>query len=340
MSELKVYFRGLFTLVRHTAPPASGARLPAGAEVMTVVFPKDDDAGGHGHGHGSHSHSPGLYFESNAIRGTNAPPLEPVPASQGGGFKIDIRQSTLFLPVDWERKGVAHVEDEIIKADGSDVSSYRVGPDPLRWNSLSRLANLNQLTGTPFAASLNAVDPNVHASVRLSGGRIRSLRSYKALADCFFEFYTAQKTVAVQPGVEEIEYSIEVGDEVDLGLGPLGATEPSTIFKWDPKVPLILESLPLDGPLPKDLNHFANHYKLMAPPTPLTLACLKEEVLQLPLVRVAARFHDGQLLLTMAGEDGICRRLEKDQGKRVYQGPAYRTTGGPCTCLAAMAFLP
>jgi hypothetical protein len=332
--ELIVNFRGLFTLVRHIAPPPAGQRVTSTEEPMSIVFAVDDQAeaagSGTGHGHGGHTHSPLLRLPDEGVRnGLGALAALPrLPTAVDGWTTLDIRGKTLWLPYNGRYDPVTHTGDENIGAGGFDVACTTVGKNA-NWTPLTRLGDLHALTGTSFAVDVTAPSASlVQSTVRLSGGEIGCLRSYKALADAFFEFFDEHKTIRLQPGVEDVQYSIPANAEgfVPIGFGDLGAAAPAVVVEVSANAKLIIDSLPPQGaPHAADLNHFRNFYKLMSGNP------------RKPFVRVACRCEDGQIVHTMAGTHGIHRHFLDEGGG--FLGIKVLTTP-TCTCLVAMAYRP
>ncbi len=300
---------------------------------MSVVFAVDDgggEAGGGAHVHGGHRHQARLFLPDDAFDAGKftglAMPAGPPPAP--GFTEIEISNKTIWLPFNGRYDPVRHDADEPVGRRGFDITCSLVGNDPNRWTPLTRLGNLNVLTSGAFDIDVENPDSRVQALVRLSGGRIACLRSYKALADAFFEFVDLDGTVTVQPGVEDVQFTVETDGDVQIGIGELGATEPATVLPFRSKAPIIMQALPpKDAPHPPNLNHFANFYKFMVPRA--------GKKLRKPFVRVCARCEDGRIVHTLGGKDGIRRDFLKE-----FVGANVLTTPGRCTCLVAAAFKP
>ncbi|MBI3531777.1 MAG: hypothetical protein HY068_04780, partial [Burkholderiales bacterium] len=119
----------------------------------------------------------------------------------------------------------------------------------------------------PVSFNVDVTRPDaakVQSVVRLSGGTIGCLRSHKALADGFFEFYDECGTIAVQPGVEDVQFTVPADRKgfVQIGFGNLGDDAPTCVPSFPADTPMIFSSLPPDGAsIPADLNHFHNYYK-------------------------------------------------------------------------------
>jgi hypothetical protein len=335
MTDFNVNFRGLFTVVRHIEPPLSGQRVTSEAEPMSIVFAVDDGGAG-GHGHEGHLHNVAVRVQESAVADGvgifSQLPIPVTPASVDGWVTLDIKNKTVWLPANGRYDAVRHEPDEEVGEFGFEVTCAKVGAVAERWRPLTRLGNLNALTGGAFDVNVNGVDARVQSVVRLSGGSIGCLRSYKALADAFFEFYDEYGTITVQPGVEDVQYTVPADPDgfVRIGFGELGAAAPGVVVPFRTDTPLIIDSLPPPGaPIAPDLNHFGNFYKLMA------LRAGGPEKLRRPLVRMASRCENNQIVCTMGGREGIHRSFLAQ-----FAGPDFFTTPGVCECLVAQAFRP
>jgi hypothetical protein len=342
MSTLTVRFRGLFTVVRHTASP--GTDNP---EKMTIVLPKDHGMGGMGMHAGMHTAK--LIVRLRDLMEPYAETLTALNARFTGQLdylELDITGWTLQLPQAAQQDPVTHdKQQDLMNQEPKDAGD--VGPETEKWRSLSRLPNLNGLfarEGRKFSVNLadNAdVEAHLQAVVRLSGGELHCVRSPKALADGFFEFFTEDETVVVQPAVEDVEYTTKdhspQHDVVTLQFDSFLKSKPPqrlTLSVAISKDGMIIDGFPpLDAAKPRNLSHFLNFYPLMGvDPAAETFAG--------PFLRVLGFRHKmgNRLLHTMPGLKYVPDPSTK--GGKAVDDPfaGVRTTAGTCTCLAAQAF--
>ncbi len=329
MTDFTVNFRGLFAVVRHIQPPPLGQTVTSRAEPMSIVFVVDDGGAG-GHAHDGHLHNALLRVQESAF--ADGPgilsqlPMPVSPLSVPGWVTLKIKGMAVWLPFNERYDAVQHEPDEEVGESGFEVTCAKVGAEPDRWRPLTRLGNLNALTKGAFDVDVTGRDARVQSVVRLSGGNISCLRSHKALADAFFEFYDEYGTITVQPGVEDVKYTVPPDQDgfVRIGFGNLGDTQPTIVARIRADAQLLIDSLPpVDAPIAPDLNHFGNYYKLMS------------GTLRQPLVRMACRCENNQIVCSMGGREGIHRSFLEQFG-----GINLLTTGGSCTCLVAQAFRP
>jgi hypothetical protein len=369
MSQLQVIFRGLFAVVRHIPmPPASELPSPD-PEHMTVVFVKDPESmteHSHPGGHRpvlfvhnavlAHDGGDNLRATLDAIRLPDHDQIKDYTPFDLSGWHVTIPQGDVLRPV-------RHDPDEL------PGNSEPTGDDgekvlPHRFRPLSRLPNLNQLTGGQFNENnLRPFPPNVNARVRLSGGQLCGMMSYKALRSTFFEFFAGDGPEAIQPAVEDVEFVTELSDDiVRLGLRRL-ASEPETpgitielvsqlsrdipsfMFQSFPLTPMDTATSPDQRP---NLNHFLTFYDLMTGKTEPSKrhgrksAEVPPSLPKQPVVRVLGRFDRGQLVHTTPDLKDMCRPTfpipEPIDPAVREKNPTFTTTQGQCSCLAASAF--
>jgi hypothetical protein len=339
MITFKVNFQGLFAVVRHTTPPARGQGSSSTAEPMTLLFPTDTGglpgflarrAGEHGSGHaagGGHgAHEPLLYVPEALVRSTPGAfkPLRPVGHEHESGFvAFSLKGWILRLPMSSRQEPVEHTADQPFPLEEPTPATacQLVGPNA-DWSPLTRLATLNHVTGSTLGVNMKEPDAKViDAAVRLSGGRLECVRSYKALRDAFFEFFTDTTTVAIQPAAEDVVFSLPASSgAITLGLStiqmPSAVVETKVILTEDTTLKVI--SLPPKGaPKATNLNHFFNYYPIM------------KNGGAAPFLRVLGRCDGTSLVHTMPGINSM--------DFETYHQPKIRTDEN-CSCLTAQVY--
>jgi hypothetical protein len=324
MATLKVKFSGLFSVVRHAATPRPGQHVKSQPEPMTILLPVD-----HGLFGGTHAmHAPLLHIPETAMTPQGEQALKRLPratVSDPRYLAFDFTRWRLHLPLTTPGlQPVDHADDEGFDATEpvNSAACALVGSDPDTWKPLSRLPILNHLTQSKLKQGVHQDPHSVQGLVELSGGRLDCVYSKKALRDAFFEFFTEDKTVLIQPAAEDVEYTMTTVDRtVTLGLSPQNDHSDITPVPLlvDELVPFAIISLPPDGTAkPTNLNHFANFYPLMG-----------THHGKGPFVRMIARCDGNNLVHTMPGINSVVRASKNE--------PRLRTVE-TCSCLASQVF--
>ena len=329
MATLRVSFSGLFSVVRHVPPPKFGERVKSEREPMTILLPIEHGVLGGTHG----VHAPLLHIPEGAMTQQGAQALKRLPpatVTDPRYLAFDFTRWRLHLPLTTPaQQPVGHAVDEIFKKTEPDSSSCALVGDPTqvgdedRWKPLSRLPILNHLTQSSLRNGVHKDPHSVQGLVELSGGMLECVYSKKALRDAFFEFFTEDVTVLIQPAAEDVLYTTTTDGTVTFGLSPQNDHSditPVPLLVNESLPPFAIVSLPPDGTIkPTDLNHFSNFYPLMG-----------THHGKGPFVRMIARCDDrNNLVHTMPGIKNVLQ-LSRNE-------PRLRTVD-TCSCLASQVF--
>ena len=290
---------------------------------MTILLPVDHGVFGGAHG----MHAPLLHIPKTAMTEAGAQALRrlrPAVVKDDRYLAFDFKGWRVHLPLTTPRQQpVDHAVDEIFDATEpvDSTACALVGSDPDRWKPLSRLPILNHLTKSPLRTGVHTNEARVQGIVELSGGRLECVYSKKALRDAFFEFFTDDDTVLIQPAAEDVEYTTTTDGTVTLGVSPQHAHSDITPVPLlvDP-LPFVIISLPPDDIKPTNLNHFANFYRLMV---------TSDDNDKGPFVRMIARCdRNSHLVHTMPGIKNVLKSRAHDRIRTVET----------CSCLASQVF--